>query len=157
MRGLCPWLWLRKKSRVCLWSTGACRIIHGNGSMNYLAIKCRIWPGFPGGASGKESACQCRRCKGHRFDPWVRKVPWERNDSPLQNSYLENPRDRGAWQITVHGVTKSWTRLSDWITATLVNYWIASHFSPLGLSFQNPYEVGPQALTWVWRNPSLRK
>ena len=24
------------------------------------------------------------------------------------------PRDRGAWQATVHGVTKSWTRLSDY-------------------------------------------
>ena len=23
------------------------------------------------------------------------------------------PMDRGAWQVTVHGVTKSWTRLSD--------------------------------------------
>ena len=26
---------------------------------------------------------------------------------------LENPMDRGAWCTTVHGVTKSWTRLSD--------------------------------------------
>ena len=26
---------------------------------------------------------------------------------------LENSMDRGAWQATVHGVTKSWTRLSD--------------------------------------------
>ena len=47
----------------------------GMGALNYLTIKCRIWPGFPGGASGKESACQCRRCKGHRFDSWVRKIP----------------------------------------------------------------------------------
>ena len=30
--------------------------------------------GFPGGASGKEPACQSRR---HRFDPWVRKSPLE--------------------------------------------------------------------------------
>ena len=28
-----------------------------------------------GGASGKEPACQCRRHKRHRFDPWVRKIP----------------------------------------------------------------------------------
>ena len=28
---------------------------------------------FPGDASGKEPTCQCRR---HRFDPWVRKIPW---------------------------------------------------------------------------------
>ena len=26
-------------------------------------------------------------------------------------SCLENPTDRGAWQATVHGVAKSWTRL----------------------------------------------
>ena len=29
--------------------------------------------GFLGGASGKEPACQCRRCKRRGFDPWV----WE--------------------------------------------------------------------------------
>ena len=27
--------------------------------------------GFPGGASGKKPACQCRRHKRHKFDPWV--------------------------------------------------------------------------------------
>ena len=30
---------------------------------------------------------------------------------PLQYSCLENPMGRGAWQTTVHGVTKSWTYL----------------------------------------------
>ena len=34
--------------------------------------------GFPGGASGKKPACQCRRCKRCRFDPWVWKMPWRR-------------------------------------------------------------------------------
>ena len=33
--------------------------------------------GFPGGASGKESACQYRRHKKCRFDPWVGKI-WKR-------------------------------------------------------------------------------
>ena len=33
--------------------------------------------GFPGGARGKESICQCRRHR-HRFDPWVGKTPWRR-------------------------------------------------------------------------------
>ena len=33
--------------------------------------------GFPGGASGKESSCQCRRCKKFRFESWVRKIPLE--------------------------------------------------------------------------------
>ena len=36
----------------------------------------------------------------------------EGNGNPLQCSCLENPR-RGAWRAAVHGVTQSWTRLSD--------------------------------------------
>ena len=38
--------------------------------------------------------------------------PGEENGYPLQY-YLENPRDRGAWQATVLGVTKSRTQLSN--------------------------------------------
>ena len=34
--------------------------------------------GFPGGASGKEPTCQCRRHKRHGFSPWVGKIPWRR-------------------------------------------------------------------------------
>jgi len=38
--------------------------------------------GFPVGASGKEPACQCRRCNRCRFDPWVGKIPWRRTWQP---------------------------------------------------------------------------
>ena len=38
--------------------------------------------GFPGGTSGKESACQCRKHKRSRFDPWVRKITWKRAQQP---------------------------------------------------------------------------
>ena len=41
---------------------------------------------------------------------WGR-CPGEGNDNPLQNSCLENPMDRGACGATVHGVSKSRTRL----------------------------------------------
>ena len=37
----------------------------------------------------------------------------EGNGNPLQYSCLENPMDGGAWWAAVHGVAKSWTRLSD--------------------------------------------
>ena len=47
--------------------------------------------GFPGGASGKESACQCRRHKRCRFNPWLRKILWSRKWHPLQYSCLEIP------------------------------------------------------------------
>ena len=33
--------------------------------------------------------------------------------NPLQYSCLENPVDRGAWQATVHGVTKNQIQLSN--------------------------------------------
>ena len=42
-----------------------------------------------------------------------RELVGEGNGNPLQYSCLENPMDGGAWQVAVHGVTKSWTRLSD--------------------------------------------
>jgi len=38
--------------------------------------------GFPGGTSGKETACQCRRHRRHGFDPWVEKIPWRRAWQP---------------------------------------------------------------------------
>ena len=34
--------------------------------------------GFPGGASAKEPACQCRIHKRCGFNAWVGKVPWRR-------------------------------------------------------------------------------
>ena len=33
-----------------------------------------IHMGFPRGARGKESTCQCRRCKRRGLDPWVEKI-----------------------------------------------------------------------------------
>ena len=36
----------------------------------------------PGGASGKEPACQCKRDKRWGFDPRVGKIPWRRAWQP---------------------------------------------------------------------------
>ena len=38
--------------------------------------------------------------------PGSGRSPREGNDNPFQYSCLGNPMDRGAWQATVHGVTK---------------------------------------------------
>ena len=43
--------------------------------------------------------------------------------NPLQFYCLENPMDRGAWRATVHGVTKSWTRLKQLKTHTHTHGW----------------------------------
>ena len=40
--------------------------------------------GFPSGTSGKESACQCRGHKRHRFDPWSERFPGGGHGNPLQ-------------------------------------------------------------------------
>ena len=45
--------------------------------------------------------------------PGLGKSPGEGNGNPLQYSCLENSTDREAWRATVHGATKSRTRLSD--------------------------------------------
>ena len=66
--------------------------------------------GFPGGSDGKESACGAGDMGSI---PGSRKSAGEGNGYPLQDSYLENFMDRGAWWATVHGVAKSQTQLSD--------------------------------------------
>ena len=43
------------------------------------------------------------------FDPWV--APGGEHGNPSQYSCLENPLDRGVWQVTVRGVAKGWTQL----------------------------------------------
>ena len=102
-----PWLselftfWLTK--RTCTKNEGSGRDEQDR-THNFF-----FWPyptacgGFPRGSVGKESTCNAG-------DPglipgWGRS-PGEGNGNPLQYSCLENPRDRGAWQATVHGVTR---------------------------------------------------
>jgi len=43
--------------------------------------------------------------------PGSQRSPGGGHSNPFQYSYLENPMDRGAWQATVHRVTKSRTQL----------------------------------------------
>ena len=66
--------------------------------------------GFPSGLVGKESACNAG-------DPGLisglGRSPGEGHGYPLQYSCLENSIDRRASWAIVHGVTKSWTQLSD--------------------------------------------
>ena len=83
----------------------------GDAVMNGIPISMFYWHtpiqqmGFPGGASGKEPACQCRRLK-RLICGWGRS-PGEGNGNALWYSCLENPMDGGAWWATVHGVAES--------------------------------------------------
>ena len=62
--------------------------------------------GFPGASDSKESASNAG---DPGLIPGLERYPGEGNDYPLQYSGLENSMDRGAWWVTVHGVTKSRT------------------------------------------------
>ena len=68
-----------------------------------------IYWGLPWWLSGKESACQCRRC---RLSPQIRKIPREGNGNPLQYSCLGDPMDREGWWATVHGAARVRHRLA---------------------------------------------
>ena len=70
---------------------------------------CKVL-GFPGGSDGKAATCNAG---DPGSIPGSGRSPGEGNGTPLQYPYLENPMDREAWWATVHGVEKSWTRLSN--------------------------------------------
>ena len=64
---------------------------------------------FHDGSASKESACNAGDlCSTPGLGRFL-----EGNGNLLQYPCLENSMDRGAWWATVHGVTNSWTRLSD--------------------------------------------
>ena len=66
--------------------------------------------GFPGVSDGKESSCNVGDLASI---PGLGRPPGEGNSCTLQYSCLENSLDRGAWQVTVHGLTKSWTQVNE--------------------------------------------
>ena len=83
-------------------------------SSNFQPFKCILFLpldltpsaallGFPGGTVGKESPCQYRRCKGHRFDPPIRKILGVGNGNLLQYSCLENSMERGPGRLRSSG------------------------------------------------------
>ena len=91
-----------------------------NRSFNYYAILqmfCKragkrekiTCEGLPRWLSSEESACSAR---DRGSTPGLGRSPGEGNGSPLQYSCMGNSMGRGAWRATVHGVTKSWPRLS---------------------------------------------
>ena len=50
--------------------------------MDSEARSTAVNQGLPRGLSGKESACQCKKLKRCRLDPWVGKISWRRKWHP---------------------------------------------------------------------------
>ena len=64
----------------------------------------------PSSSDGKESPCNAGDLA---LILGSGRSPGGENGNPHQYSCLENSMGRGAWRATVHGVTKSWTQLTD--------------------------------------------
>ena len=75
--------------------------------------------GFPGGSDGKASA---RNGGDLGSSSGSGRSPGEGNGNPLQYFCLESPMDGRAWWATVHGVTKSQTRLSNLMYTKFIDH-----------------------------------
>ena len=63
---------------------GSQRARHSWSSLIHIPylISLLVEQGFPSGARGKELACQWRRSRRPRFDPWIGRIPWSREWQP---------------------------------------------------------------------------
>ena len=76
---------------------------------------------FPGGSDGKASVCL--QCERPGFDPWVGKNPWRRKWQPTPVLLpWKSHGQKSLVQATIHGVAKSWARLSDFTSLSLLLY-----------------------------------
>ena len=100
----------------------------------------QTWVSFPGGAVVKNPSAYTGDVRDAGSIPGSKRSPGKGNGSPLQYSYLENPMDRGAWQVTVHEVAKSWTQLS--------NFHLLTQLQSSGLSIMLCCSANMKADTW---------
>ena len=129
--------------------------------------------GFPDGSDGKESACNAGDAGSI---PGLGKSPGGGHGNPLQYLAWRIPMDRGAWQATVHGFTKSLTQLSNFTLHPFVRFSIfcfsqVAQWQRVFLPVQEPQETWVHSLGWedpleeemathsnilVWENPMDR-
>ena len=91
--------------------------------------------------ASQESTCQCRRHRDAGLIPGSGGSPGGGHGTLLQYSCLENPKDRGAWWATVHGVANSRPRLSD--------FTFTFHFRAL------QKEMATYSSVLAWRIPGM--
>ena len=93
----------------------------------------------------KESTCQWGDTGDLGLIPGSVRSLGVGNGNALQYSCLENSMDREAWLATVHGVTKNWTRLSNWA------YKKKSPVSQDYMSWEPGWKVISGYMCWIHR------
>ena len=131
---LCPCVWLCVSMHVCMSVTM---------SMWVYMYMSMCMSGLPWWVSDEEPACQCNT----GLIPGSGRCPWEGNGNPLQYSCWEDSMVRGTWRAIVHGVTKSWSRLSNWtITSVYVYDYVYMYYI---------YSIAMSMSTWVTVSMSM--
>ena len=94
--------------------------------------------GLPRWLSGEEPACQCRRRRRCRFNPWIRKIPWRRKWQ-LTPVFLSGESDG---QRNLEGYSPQGCRVGyDWVT---------EHVAWTHWAEERVYVLDVQSLSHVW-------
>ena len=110
-------VWLGKCTQLHIWVSPQIREVDPTCCNEDLAQRNKlIFLDFLGGSDGKSV---CLKCGRPWLDPWVRKIPLEKEMSTHSSTLAwKIPwTDWGAWQAIVHEVAKSRTRTGDFIFA----------------------------------------
>ena len=114
-------------------------------NLHKIYHKLSVIMSFPGGASSKESTCQCRRCKRLEFDPWVGKIPWRRKWHPtpvfLHGKSPEQRRLAGYGPWGCKG-----TRVSIWLLFAFLELALIAAAPPFHRAFPQEILQNPQRL-----------
>ena len=95
---------------VCVYIMCVYIYVYTHSVYMYICVHVCIHMGFPSGSVVKTLPANAGDTD---LIPGSGRSPGEENSNPLQDSCLENSIDRGAWGVTVHGVAKSRSQLSN--------------------------------------------
>ena len=100
----------------------------GLGRLKVFYAQCKQWASL-GGSAAKNPPSSAGDSGDASLIPGSGRTSGGGNGNPHQYFCLGNPMDRGAWRATVHEVTKSWTRFTDWeCTHTCKQYTRFPHY-----------------------------
>ena len=121
------WCWWRRLLRVsltaCRTNQSILREIYAEYSLEGLVLKLKLqyFGHLMQRADSLEKTLMLGRIEGRRRRGWQR-MRWLEGITDSMYVSLsklqEMVKDRKAWHAAVHGITKSWTRLSDWTVMT---------------------------------------
>ena len=140
------WVWVNSGS---WWWTGRPGVLRFMG-LQRVGNDWATELNFPGGSVVKNPPANAGDAD---LIPGSGRFPGEGNGNPLQYSRVENPMNRGAWQATVHGVTKSEIHLNNETRTTWNTSLFFSASNPASASRLATHCVLTVLLAWASLQP----